>query len=108
MSPDSARLLPIVAEALNDIYSKIEDTNRKLGLLEKNFQEVISSIGQKNMIIIQNLKKLQGAITELNTEDKLKHIILLVVESISDIQDGIWFLEFQNALSRFKEKLDEF
>jgi len=108
MAKDSSRILPIVAEALNDIYSKIDETNRKIGLLEKSFQEFLGSIGQRNMIIVQNLKKLQGIITELKDREGFKNTIQTISESISDIQDGIWFLEFQTALKCFKEKIDEY
>lgn len=107
MTQDSARFLPIVAEALNDIYSKIEETNKKISQIEQHFQEFVTSVGQKNMLIVQNLKKLQGVINELKTQDSFKNVIQSVSESISDMQDGIWFLEFQNVLERFKEKLDE-
>lgn len=104
---NSARFLPMMAEALNDIYSKMEETNSKLGHLEKIFQEFLASLGQKNMIIIQNLKKLQGVISDLNNEDKLQKSIRSIRDSVGAVQDGIWFLEFQTALTRLKEKLDE-
>ena len=107
MTQDTARLLPLLAEALNDIYSKMEETNSKLGKLEQTFQELLSSIGQKNMIIIQNLKKLQGTISDLKVKDNFQKVVQGLKASIKDIQDGIWFLEFQKALSIFKEKFDD-
>ena len=107
MAKDSARFLPMLAESLNDIYSKIEETNSKIGKLEHTFQEFLSSIGQKNMIIIQNLKKLQGTISDLKVKDNFQKVVQGLKASIKDIQDGIWFLEFQKALSIFKEKFDE-
>ncbi len=108
LAQDNARFLPMLAESLNDIYSKIEETNKKIGQLEQTFQEVLSSIGQKNMIIIQNLKKLQGVISDLKVKDNFQKVMQSVSSSVKDIQDGIWFLEFQKALSIFKEKFDEF
>lgn len=107
LAGDSARFLPMMAEALNDIYSKIEETNKKIGQLEQTFQEFLASIGQKNMIIIQNLKKLQGVVSDLTQKDNLQNVMQSFKESIKDIQDGIWLLEFQNALTIFKEKFDE-
>lgn len=97
----------MMAEALNDIYSKVEEINKKLSRIEQTFQEFLTSVGQKNMILVQNLKKLQGIVSELKDRDTLQKVILTVSESINDIQDGIWFLEFQNALTQLKEKLDE-
>ncbi|MHA1263748.1 MAG: hypothetical protein ACTSRS_00790 [Candidatus Helarchaeota archaeon] len=105
MTPDTSRFLPMMAEALNDIYSQIEELNKKIGSLEQTFQEFLTSIGQKNMLIIQNLKKLQSVISEFKTNDSLQKSIQLIRETITDIQDGIWFLEFQNALNHLKEKV---
>ncbi len=107
MAHDSSRFLPMMAEALNDIYSKVEETNNKIARLEQTFQEFIASIGQKNMILVQNLKKLQGIITELQNRDTFKNVVQSLSETINNIQDGIWFLEFQNVLTHLKEKLDE-
>ncbi len=108
MSQDSVRFLPLMAEALKDIYSKMDEITRKLNAIEENLKQFFASAGQKNMIIIQNLKKLQGVISDLKKEENLKKAIDLINENIADIQDGIWLLEFQKALVRFKEKIEEF
>ncbi|HUY01476.1 MAG TPA: hypothetical protein VMV49_18075 [Candidatus Deferrimicrobium sp.] len=108
MAQDSARFLPIITEALNDIYAKMDDITKSIGSLGQNLSEFLTSIGQKNMLIIQSLKKLQNVINDFQNTDSLQKTIQLVNESINDIQDGIWFLEFQKALSRFKEKLETF
>ena len=100
MSQDPSRLLPLMAEALKDIYSKMDDITKKLGLLEENLKQFFTSIGQKNMIVIQNLKKLQGAITDIEKGETFKKTVDIVNDTISDIQEGIWFTEFQRVLSR--------
>ncbi len=107
MAQDS-RFLPIVAEALKDIYAKVDEITSKLNLVQETLQQFFASIGQKNMIIIQNLKKLQGTINDLEKGDSLKQTLSTISETTNDIQDGIWFLEFQKVLTRFKEKVDEF
>ena len=107
MAKDSARFLPIITEALNDIYAKMDDVTKKLSDMSQNLTEFLTSIGQKNMIIMQSLKKLQGVVADFKNTDSLQKTITLITESITDIQDGIWFLEFQKTLSRFQDKLDE-
>ena len=106
MSQD--RFLPLMAEALKDIYTRMDEITNKLDTIEHNLTEFFQSIGQKNMIVIQNLKKLQGVIGDFKKEDKLKKSIQLLTESISGVQQGIWFFEFQQALRRFQEKLEEY
>ena len=108
LSQDKARFLPLMAEALKDIYAKMDEIIEKFGSVEQNLQQFITSMGQKNMLIIQNLKKLQNIVTDLRETDKLKTTIKTINETVTDIRDGIWFLEFQNVLSRFKDKIDEF
>jgi hypothetical protein len=108
LSQDPARFLPMMAEALKDIYSKMDSITNKLGHIEENLKQFITSLGQKNMIVVQNLKKLQGSISDFEKAENLKNIIQIINESIGNIQEGIWFLEFQKALERFKEKIDEY
>ncbi|MFX1297322.1 MAG: hypothetical protein ACFFD2_21015 [Promethearchaeota archaeon] len=107
MSQDAARFLPMMAEALKDIYTKMDEITKKLGNVEETLKQFFTSIGQKNMLIIQNLKKLQGVITDFEKGESLKSTLQLISVSVSDIRDGMWFLEFQKALSRFKEKIEE-
>ena len=108
MAQDSGRFLPLMAEALKDIYSKMDDVTKSLDAIKENLKQFFTSIGQKNMIVIENLKKLQGVVSDFKTADELKKTIQVINESITDIRDGIWFLEFQKALERFQDKLDEY
>ena len=108
MVQDSSRFLPLMAEALKDIYAKMDDITRKLNDIAEILQQFFTSIGSKNMLIMQNLKKLQGTIVDMEKGDSLKTTIQLINESVADIQDGMWFLEFQKVLKRFQEKIAEF
>jgi Neuraminidase (sialidase) len=106
MAMDSGPVFPLVAEALKDIYSKIEGISKNFTNLEESLRGFLTVLGQKNMIIIENIKKLQGILIELKEGDQLQNTIQNITESISDIRDGIWYLEFQNTLKRFKEKIE--
>ncbi|MHA1130553.1 MAG: hypothetical protein ACTSQI_06365 [Candidatus Helarchaeota archaeon] len=108
MSKDSGRFLPLMAEALKDIYSRMDEIMEKLNKIEENLKDFFQSIGQKNMIVIQNLKKLQGVVGDFKKEDHLKKSIQTLSETLTGVQEGIWFLEFQQVLKRFQAKLDEY
>ena len=103
---DSAPILPLVAEALKDLYARIDGISKNFVLLQQSLKEFLASIGQKNMIIIENMKKLQGTLLDLKDSDKLQTTIKTIHESIGDIRDGIWYLEFQKTLNRFIEKIE--
>jgi len=103
---DSAPILPLVAEALKDIYARIDGLSKNFTLLQQSLKEFLASIGQKNMIIIENMKKLQGTLIDLKESEKLQNTIQTIHESISDIRDGIWYIEFQKTLNRFIEKIE--
>jgi len=103
---DSGPILPLVAEALKDIYARIDGISKNFTLLQQSLQEFQTAIGQKNMIIIENIKKLQSTLIELKDSDKLQTTIKTIHESIGDIRDGIWYLEFQKTLNRFIEKIE--
>jgi CHAD domain-containing protein len=103
---DSGPILPLVAEALKDIYARIDGISKNFTLLRQSLQEFQTAIGQKNMIIIENIKKLQSTLIELKDSDKLQTTIKTIHESIGDIRDGIWYLEFQKTLNRFIEKME--
>jgi hypothetical protein len=103
---DSGPILPLVAEALKDIYARIDGISKNFTLLQQSLKEFQADIGQKNMIIIENIKKLQGSLIELRESDRLQTTIKTIHESISDIRDGIWYLEFQKTLNRFIEKIE--
>ena len=97
-----------MAEALKDIYSKMDDITKSLDAMKENLKQFFSSIGQKNMIVVENLKRLQGVVSDFKTADELKQTIQVINSSIMDIRDGIWYLEFQKALERFQDNLDEY
>ena len=103
---DSAPILPLVAEALKDIYARMDGISKNFTLLQQSLKEFLASIGQKNMIIIENMKKLQGTLIDLKESEKLQNTIHTIHESISDIRDGIWYIEFQKTLNRFIEKIE--
>jgi prefoldin subunit 5 len=103
---DSGPILPLVAEALKDIYARIDGISKNFTLLRQSLQEFQTAIGQKNIIIIENIKKLQSTLIELKDSDKLQTTIKTIHESIGDIRDGIWYLEFQKTLNRFIEKME--
>ena len=102
---DSAPILPLVAEALKDLYARIDGISKNFILLQQSLKEFQVAIGQKNMIMIENMKKLQGTLIELKESDKLQTTIKTIHESIGDIRDGIWYLEFQKTLNLFIEKI---
>lgn len=102
---DTAPILPLVAEALKDIYARMDVISKNFTLLQKSLNEFLASIGQKNMIIIDNIKKLQGILIEVKESDKLQTTIKTIHESVGDIRDGIWYLEFQKTLNLFVEKI---
>ena len=103
---ESGPILPLVAEALKDIYAKMEGISKNFTFLDESLKEFLTALGQKNMIIIENIKKLQGVLVELKETDQLQNSIQIIHESVSDIRDGIWYLEFQRTLKRFKEKFE--
>jgi prefoldin subunit 5 len=103
---DSAPIIPLVAEALKDLYARIDGISKNFTQLQQSLQEFLVSIGQKNMIIIENMKKLQGTLVDLRESEKLQNTIKTIHESIGDIRDGIWYLEFQKTLNRFIEKME--
>jgi prefoldin subunit 5 len=103
---DSAPIIPLVAEALKDLYARIDGISKNFTQLQQSLQEFLVSIGQKNMIIIENMKKLQGTLVDLRESEKLQNNIKTIHESIGDIRDGIWYLEFQKTLNRFIEKME--
>ena len=102
---DSAPILPLVAEALKDLYARIDGISKNFTILQQSLKEFQIAIGQKNMIMIENMKKLQGTLIELKESDKLQTTIKTIHESIGDIRDGIWYLEFQKTLNLFIEKI---
>lgn len=108
MSMDSAPILPLVAEALRDIYAKMDGITKNFTRLEESLQEFLTAIGQKNMIVIESIKKLQRILLDVKESDQLQNSIQIIHESINDIRDGIWYLEFQKTLQRFKDKIDSF
>ena len=103
---DSAPILPLVAEALKDLYARIDGISKNFILLQQSLKEFQTTIGQKNMIMIETMKKLQGTLIDLKESDKLQATIKTIHESIGDIRDGIWYLEFQKTLNRFIEKME--
>jgi len=106
MAMDSGPVISLVAEALKDIYAKMEGISKNFTRLEGSLKEFLTALGQKNMIIIESIKKLQGVLQELKQSDQLQNNIQTIHENISDIRDGIWYLEFQKTLQRFKDKIE--
>ena len=93
--------------SLSLYYSKMDNITSKLAMLEENLQQFFNFIGQKNMILVQSIKKLQGNITEIEKGEGFTQSLSTISETVADIKDGMWFLEFQKVLERFQEKLGE-
>ncbi|MHA1271242.1 MAG: hypothetical protein ACTSPY_15730 [Candidatus Helarchaeota archaeon] len=98
-------LLPFVASALNDIYSKIDNINNKFNNLQDAFEEFAKSIGEKFSLITQQLRITTKILTELKQDTQFVDSSKKLKESLETIQDNIYYLELGLSLRELLNSL---
>ncbi|MHA1752107.1 MAG: hypothetical protein ACTSYZ_07030 [Candidatus Helarchaeota archaeon] len=98
-------LLPFVASALNDIYSKLDVINNKLNNVQDAFEDFVKSIGEKFTLITQQLKITTKILNELKQDKGLVESSKILKNSLESIQENIFYLELGLSLHELLNSL---
>ena len=104
-APGKRALLPFVASALNDIYSKIDGINNKFDNLQDAFEDFTKSIGAKFTLITQQLKITSKILNDIKNDETIIKSSTILKNTMEIIQDNIYYFELDQSLHNLLESL---
>ncbi len=101
-------LLPFVASSLNDVYSKLDELSNQLKLFGNEFTKFLGELNQQISEAIGKIRVMHNTLEKVQISNEFKSTTKLFNQTLDQINEGIWYVDFLLALKRILNVVQQF
>ena len=100
-------LLPFVASSLNDVYSKLDEISNQLKKFGNQFTEFLGGLNEQINEAIGKIRVMHNTLERVQVSNEFKSTTKLFNQTLDQINEGIWYVDFLLALKRILNVVQE-